>query len=1568
MLEDRELALEQRLRDAIPEGDALRGDLDQFFADRFDSDGRVRTDVQPSVPFTPGLITEEESLAHIDISVELSRYQLTLLAWDLAARSDTDIVAPLRPLSRVQRARAASWLAEVRVAMHDLVAKHEAADRPDEDLELGLARVDRALGWLYRNAAEQIPDAQALRDLTEPPPASQERQLRAAFTPPAPPALPDEGEPETFADWARPSDGPGASFRERLTEALVGEIDLLHDAVVAGRGSEEHDREGALYPRRQIEEIARLAREWTNTVLGHLGRELPDLVLAEPGQPGHLYDAFAYQEWSFDTMNDAARRDEARWWLLQQLGSAGPAGTVLREHHANPSFDEHDYPQNAEARVIDEVVSDLVGDPAIAERILSIHRGWSGLAIKEERKILLRMFRESTISDDRSNLYDLLQSIIHGTLQLLEDRGYEEHTDDLPGERERGLLARGWSALLTEMVWGHGQELMSDPAYLRRVRDTVESDLADENPLEDVPDPADTRFRSHAEATDLIRMRGFPNVLASFLLGEPNRITGPRRGAPRTLLAPFSRDRRTISELSTPPPGEPGPSRSPSLASPESPPPSPPRSQRPKVPPIITRRLRPVSGPNSPTIAPAPATPVFAPEPPAEPETPARLPLAPAPLPPRPGRLAGIPSIRRGSGDTPGLSATMVRAPGTGSCLLYSVIAAAPDVVREQLIEHGFLTERDPIAAWLARPGQVASDSESLARFHSETGHDLPRNAPLWQAGEQLRQLTLRYLQDNRAVLPEAVQQVRRHFSESVGRRIRGLPPEGLIPALRRRGVTYVADAAYVSTGVLRQLYLRERTSELAGPGGDLAAALIQAEAEVRLQPGSSAELADQALSPQAMLNYLASRDVRIQLDVLDHDALRDYLLGSTILRSGPLDDIEFDAVRSAVQTWEINWASEAGEAFLPLLAHALGIQARVLQYRRQNPPNSGQWEDAAPFLLQTVGGQGDRAVYLYYNGATHYNGSAPSQPSVAVRFRDSSSGLGAGGSGLGAGGQTRVHHVEGSVLRLPWPVDAIVNAANPEILNAGGISGLIQKRGGAEMERELRAILKKYPKNSLETGQAVDTLAPGFDGVRFVIHAVPPDFRSPGSAGASRWAMGVSQESRDLLAQAYRSALAVADERGLQSVAFPILSGQIFRGTLSVREVEGIAKKALREARTSVRDVYLVRYERIPGDPLPPATSPAVAPASVARPGTAGPVRAPAPALGTPWGAREQKPRRGPREPGPGRSTQRFGGRYGILRQRAMKFLGGDSAEGDRIGVLADVLGEALGWGEGLSDEEWNLRVSSGLADLPFFYGDSYTGSLPGIGDPADLEPGMRITEPGLTRAHASDDQVDPDVPLYVILGRGRQPCPSRPAGTSPDWQARTWSSLTAARFSMSSPLTGPKDARLRILLRPGGRGPVTAPLTADVPSPPESGSESDAGSPGGSPGTRPEPGGPAWRRANRWWSAESGRKTLENEVYSPTAAQRRFLDQNGLRLLWVPAGGDCNFAAVTRTVPPDELRDQIRSAARQRGIELPAAEERDGADRRWLAAQPGGCGSRGLAGGNSHVRRRRPAAGAAD
>lgn len=108
--------------------------------------------------------------------------------------------------------------------------------------------------------------------------------------------------------------------------------------------------------------------------------------------------------------------------------------------------------------------------------------------------------------------------------------------------------------------------------------------------------------------------------------------------------------------------------------------------------------------------------------------------------------------------------------------------------------------------------------------------------------------------------------------------------------------------------------------------------------------------------------------------------------------------------------------------------------------------------------------------------------------------------------------------------------VDAIVNAANNAFAHGGGVDGAIRRAAGPELSGELR---RRYPSGT-PTGTAVATDAYALP-ARWVIHAVGPV-----------WGLG-GQDKLDLLTDAYRNALDVADKLGAKSLAMPAISAGTF-------------------------------------------------------------------------------------------------------------------------------------------------------------------------------------------------------------------------------------------------------------------------------------------------------------------------------------------------------------------------------------------------------------------------------------
>ena len=141
--------------------------------------------------------------------------------------------------------------------------------------------------------------------------------------------------------------------------------------------------------------------------------------------------------------------------------------------------------------------------------------------------------------------------------------------------------------------------------------------------------------------------------------------------------------------------------------------------------------------------------------------------------------------------------------------------------------------------------------------------------------------------------------------------------------------------------------------------------------------------------------------------------------------------------------------------------------------------------------------------------------------------------------------------------------VDAIVNAANPELKMGGGVCGAIFKAAGSD---KLQAACDKLA--PIRTGEAVIT--PAFNlPAKYIIHTAGPVY--------SRWD---EKKGEELLKSCYSESLSLAVKNECESIAFPLISSGIY----------GFPKDfALRVATSAIQDflfehdidVYLAVFDK---------------------------------------------------------------------------------------------------------------------------------------------------------------------------------------------------------------------------------------------------------------------------------------------------------------------------------------------------------------------------------------------------
>ena len=148
------------------------------------------------------------------------------------------------------------------------------------------------------------------------------------------------------------------------------------------------------------------------------------------------------------------------------------------------------------------------------------------------------------------------------------------------------------------------------------------------------------------------------------------------------------------------------------------------------------------------------------------------------------------------------------------------------------------------------------------------------------------------------------------------------------------------------------------------------------------------------------------------------------------------------------------------------------------------------------------------------------------------------------------------VEIVEGDITSQD-DMDAVVNAANAELASGGGVAGAIHQAAGPGLAEESR------PLSPIQPGEAVITGGHELPN-RHVIHVLGPVY-------------GSDKPEDELLTRCYRNTLLLAEEHGLESIAFPSISTGAFG--YPIEEAAEVALRTVLESAKNLQSVRRVRF-----------------------------------------------------------------------------------------------------------------------------------------------------------------------------------------------------------------------------------------------------------------------------------------------------------------------------------------------------------------------------------------------------
>ncbi|MFO8053331.1 MAG: macro domain-containing protein [Candidatus Omnitrophota bacterium] len=148
------------------------------------------------------------------------------------------------------------------------------------------------------------------------------------------------------------------------------------------------------------------------------------------------------------------------------------------------------------------------------------------------------------------------------------------------------------------------------------------------------------------------------------------------------------------------------------------------------------------------------------------------------------------------------------------------------------------------------------------------------------------------------------------------------------------------------------------------------------------------------------------------------------------------------------------------------------------------------------------------------------------------------------------------VECIKGDISKQP-DLDAVVNAANADLVRGGGVAGAIHRKAGPALEKESAQL------GPIKPGQAVITGAYQLPN-KFVIHCLGPVY-------------GKDKPEDRLLADCYRNSLYLAEQNKIESIGFPAISTGAFG--YPPEEAAEIVKQVIEEVAPKLTNVKKLNF-----------------------------------------------------------------------------------------------------------------------------------------------------------------------------------------------------------------------------------------------------------------------------------------------------------------------------------------------------------------------------------------------------